>query len=152
MVLGSVIENPNTSTRVLARENGLSQSSVSRILKKHKCYPFRMEMHQSLYWIDFQRRQNFCLWALDKVGEKIDYFYNVLFSDESTFHNNGLVNRHNFHYYDTENRHLFHAIDRQNRWSINVYGGIIADQVIGPYFFDGHLNGRKFLRFLKKDF
>nr|CAH7736891.1 unnamed protein product [Callosobruchus chinensis] len=49
--------------------------------------------------------------------------------DESTFRNNGLVNRHNFRYYS----------DSQHRWFVNVWGGIIRSLVIGPYFFDGHL-------------
>lgn len=150
-VLQSVIENPNTSTRVIANEVDISHSSVWRILKKHKYHPFHMQMHQYLYERDFDRRLEFCLWALDRLGEDSDFFKHVLFSDEATFHNNGLVNNHNFHYYDTENRHLFRTIDRQNRWSINVWGGIIDDFVIGPYFFDGCLNGQKFLRFLKRN-
>lgn len=74
LVLGSVIENPNTSTRVVARETGLSQSSVSRILRQHKYHPFHIEMHQTLYGTDFQKRLDFCLWALEKVGEENDFF------------------------------------------------------------------------------
>lgn len=65
----------------------------------------------------------------------------VLLTDESTFHNNGLVNRHNFHYYDTENRHRFRTLDRLHRWSFNVFEGIVGDHVIGPHFFNRHLNG-----------
>lgn len=152
IVLGSVAENPSTSTRKIAREIGLSQSSVCRILRKHKYHPFHIQMHQNLYGTDFQKRLDFCLWALERVGEENNFFDFVLFTDESTFHNNGLVNRHNFHYYDTENRHLFHTVDRQNRWSTNVWGGIVGEHLIGPYFFNGYLNGRKFLRFLKEDF
>lgn len=27
--------------------------------------------------------------------------------------------------------------DRQNTWKINVWAGIVGDNIIGPYFFDG---------------
>lgn len=152
LVLGSVIENPNTSTRKIARDTDISQSSVSRIIRKHKYHPYHIQLHQNLYGDDFQHRIDFCLWALDRVAEEEDFFKFVLFTDECTFHNNGIVNRHNFHYYDTENRHFFHTVDHQNRWSVNVFGGIVGNHVIGPYFFNGHLNGRKFIRFLRTAF
>lgn len=152
LVLGSVVENPNVSSREISRQTGISQTSVCRILKKHKYHPYHIQLHQNLYGRDFQRRLDFCLWSLEKVGEEDDFFKFVLFTDEANFHNNGLVNRHNFHYYDTENRHLYRTVDRQNRWSLNVFGGIVGDHVIGPHFFDGNLNGVTFLRFLKKEF
>lgn len=71
----------------------------------------------------------------------------MLFSDESTFHKNGFVNRHNFHYYSTENPNIIRT-HSQERWSVNVWGGIIGDHVIGPYFFEGNLNGLMYLDFL----
>lgn len=134
MVIASIIKNPYTSTTLAARETGRSQSSMSRIIRRHL---FHIEMHQNLYGTVFQKRLDFCLWASAKVGEEADFFCNVLFTDESTFHNNGLVNLHNFHYFDTEDQHVFRTRDHQSWWSINVYGGIIGDQVIGAHFFDG---------------
>lgn len=151
-VLQSIIENPNTSTRIMARELEISRTSVRRIIKNHHYHPYHIQMHQNLYGTDFDRRLEFCLWFLEKAGEDEFFFDKILFTDESTFHNNGLVNRHNFHYYSTENKNEFRTIDRQNRWSLNVYGGLIGDYVVGPYFFDGNLNARKFLRFLRRDF
>lgn len=151
-VLESVVENAHVSSREISNQSLMSQSSVCRILRKHRYHPYHIQVHQNLYGRDFDRRLNFCLWCLERAGEENDFFRYVLFTDESTFHNNGLVNRHNFHYYDTENRHLYRTVDRQNRWCINVFGGIIDDYVIGPYFFDEHLNGAIFLRFLKHDF
>lgn len=54
----------------------------------------------------------------------------VSFTDKTTFHYNGLINRHNFHYYDTENRHVLHKTDHRNLWSINIYPGIIGNRNI----------------------
>ncbi|ERL95110.1 hypothetical protein D910_12380, partial [Dendroctonus ponderosae] len=94
----------------------------SRIIKKHNFYPA------------------FCMWVLDKVAENEKFFENVLFSDECTFYNNGLVNRHNFHYYSDTNPRAYRVMKNQNRWSINVWGGILGQYLIGPYFFERHLN------------
>lgn len=151
-VLEAVVEEPHNSTRKIAQELDISHMSVFRILEKYNYHPYHLQHHQQLYAGDYDRRVDFCLWALERYAEDSDFFNYVLFTDESTFHNNGLVNRHNFHYYDTENPHLFRTMDRQNRWSLNVFGGIVGNHVIGPYFFNGHLNGSEFLRFLKGDF
>ncbi|ERL95994.1 hypothetical protein D910_00761 [Dendroctonus ponderosae] len=67
------------------------------------------------------------------------FFENVLFSDKSTFHNNGLVNRHNFHYYSDTNPRAYRVMKNQNRWSVNVWGGILGQYLIGSYFFNQHV-------------
>jgi len=48
------------------------------------------------------------------------FFYNVMFSDEATFKNNGELNRHNCHYRSNVNPHWYRQIDNQHRWSVNV--------------------------------
>ena len=79
------------------------------------------------------------------------FFNYVLFTDEATFHKNGSVNRHNFHYYFTENPHFLRQIDDQHRWSVNVWAGIVGGNIIGPFFFNGHLNGQIYLQFLQNE-
>ena len=74
------------------------------------------------------------------------------FTDEATFHNCGFVNKRNFHHSDNENPHIIRTIDRQHRWSINVWGGIINNFVVGPYFFEEYLNGETYLHFLRNAF
>ncbi|CAH0560489.1 unnamed protein product [Brassicogethes aeneus] len=39
--------------------------------------------------------------------------------------------------------------ERSHRWYLNVSGGIVGGYVVGPYFFDGHLNGPMYLNFLE---
>lgn len=39
----------------------------------------------------------------------------------------------------------------QDRWSLNVWGGILGNFVIGPYFFDGTLTGQNYLLFLQNN-
>lgn len=150
-VVGSIIENPHVSQRQISHQTALSRQSIARIIKKHKFHPYHIQLHQQLSDADFNRRLDFCLWALDMLGNNENFFNYVLFTDESTFHSNGLVNRHNFHYYSDHNPHFFRSIDNQNRWSINVWGGILGSRIIGPYFFDENLNGQRFLSFLRDE-
>lgn len=43
-------------------------------------------------------------------------------------------------------------MDIRRRWSLNVWGGIVGEHVVGPYFFEGHLNGQMYLQFLEHGF
>ncbi|ERL84518.1 hypothetical protein D910_01948, partial [Dendroctonus ponderosae] len=121
------------SQNLISKSTNISQSIISRIIKKHNYYPYKIQLCQELYGNDFKNRTEFCMWVLDKVAENKKFFETVLFSDECTFHNNGLVNRHNFHYYSDSNPRSYRVMKNQNRWSVNVWG---------------HLNGLMFLQFL----
>ena len=39
----------------------------------------------------------------------------------------------------------------QQKFSLNVWGGIIQEHLIGPYFFPNHLNGETYLLFLRTE-
>ena len=43
-------------------------------------------------------RETFCEWAQQQIFQDRNFFNNVLFVDEATFHKNRFINRHNFHY------------------------------------------------------
>jgi Mga helix-turn-helix domain len=148
-VLASVHVNPQVSTRQLANELDISQSSVSKILRKHKFHPYHISLNQELHGDDFNNRILFCNWLLQKLRDNGDFLKFVMFTDEATFKNNACVNRHNLHYYSVNNPNWSRSIDNQRIWSINVWGGIVGDNVIGPYFFEGTLDGTAYLNFLR---
>jgi Helix-turn-helix domain (DUF4817) len=148
-VLLKVVENPHTSTRKISNELIVSQTSVSRTIRKFKFHPYHIQLVQELDQNDFQKRLQFSEWALEKLQQEYNFFDYVLFSDEATFHKNGYVNRHNFHYYDTVNPHFIRPVDHQHRWSLNVWAGIVGSCLIGPYFFDGNVNGVSYLVFFE---
>lgn len=149
MVVASVVEDPHTSTRTISRELDVSQATVSRILRKNKFHPYHIQLVQELDQRDFQNRLNFCEWAIERYTEQNDFFDFILFMDEATFHKNEYVNRHNFHYYDTTNPRFVRPLDHQHRWSLNVWGGILGNRLIGPYFFDNNVNGQNYCDFLQ---
>lgn len=151
-VVLSVTEDPHISSRKISIELGLSQTSVTRMLRKNKFHPYHIQMLQELLPTDYEKRSNFCVWVLNKTQQQYNFVDSVLFSDESTFHKNGFVNMHNCHYYDTSNPHFVRTVDYQHRWSINVWAGIVGRHLIGPYFFDRHLNGHMYCEFLQNEF
>src|ERR1043166_8520185 len=97
--------NPHTSTRKVAEEVGISQSTVERILKRHCWRPYKAHLVQDLSGQDFQRRIDFCLWL--EAMEQLDpgFCGKILWSDEASFSRSGVVNRHNCHYWAAENPH-----------------------------------------------
>lgn len=150
-VLLTVQENPNVSTKEIERMTDIERTSVKRILKQNKYHAYHIELHQELYERDFLQRQNFSILFLNMIWDNPGFVDNVLFSDEATFKSNGLVNKHNLHYYSTENPHWIRQIDNQRKWSINVWGGIIGNYVIGPYFFEENVTGEVYLNFLRNE-
>ncbi|EZA56081.1 hypothetical protein X777_03191, partial [Ooceraea biroi] len=72
----------------------------------------------------------------------------ILWTDESTFTPNGVFNCRNFLYWADENPHVVRQGAFQYRWSINVWTGIIGNQVIGPYFLPPRLTGDIYRNFI----
>lgn len=148
-VVAAIIQDPKTSVRRVALESGVSQASVSRILKKEKIRPYHISLHQELSEQDFENRLGFCTWASLEFETDEKYFENVLWSDEATFRSNGQVNKHNLHYWSADNPHWMRTVDRQRYWTLNTWCGILDDKIIGPYFFDGNLTGEIYNNFLR---
>lgn len=149
-VLLKVTENPHVSQRTIANETDITRQTIQRVLSNNKMHPYHIQLMQELNNQDFNTRIYFCNWAQQKIEGERNFFDYVLFSDESTFHKNGNVNRHNFHYYATTNPH-FIRFHEQTRWSLNVWGGIVGNFVIGPYFFENRVTGQVYFQFLQNE-
>jgi hypothetical protein len=151
IVLNYADNNNHIGIRGISSETGISKSSVGRILQQHKYHPYHLELHQELHGDDFENRVAFCEWAQGRLREDRMFFKNVLFTDESSFKSNGHVNRHNMHYWSPVNPHWMLEQKIQNRWSLNVWGGIINNRLIGPFFFHQNLTGEIYANFLENE-
>lgn len=147
-VMAFVMNNPHAGCRQISRESGVSVGTVINILHKHKFHPYHMSLHQDLRGNDFMNRVHFCNWVQRKMDRDPLFLFNVMFSDECTFKNTGELNRHNMHYWSQANPHWMRQIPFQHPWSLNAWCGIVGDNVIGPYFFNAHLNGEMYSQFL----
>lgn len=71
--------------------------------------------------------------------------YQTYWSDESRWTNCGLLNSSNTVFWLDVNPRLV----LQVRWEFNIRLGIVGKQVIGPHFFNEHLNSERYLKLLQ---
>ncbi|PSN45189.1 hypothetical protein C0J52_21921 [Blattella germanica] len=139
----AVTENPHTSVRAVAADSGICKSVVHDVLKHYlKWRPWKRHTTHKLTPNDFGRRENFCDWIAERMNHAVnagddEFLNNILWTDESTFHSNGGINRHNEHHYADDNPHCRKTIHAQGHFSVNVWTGVIGDFVIGPVFLNG---------------
>lgn len=148
-ILAYVAVDPHVSTRLLARELEVSRTTVQRVLKTHKYHPYKIHLVQGLSPQDPEQRLHFISEILVKLEEDPLFLNKILWSDESRFHNNGIVNRHNCHYWSPENPYWIRETHFQQVWGVNVWCGIFNGRLIGPYFYEGTLTGERYLEFLQ---
>lgn len=151
-VLAQINLNPETSQRKIAGECNLSKTGVQKVLKKHKYHDFKFKPVQNLHPGDEERRLYFCRWFRNRLREDPDFPVQVIWSDETTFTNSGIFNRRNKHFYAVQNPNLTQEVRPQIRFSVNVWCGLLDDQLLGPHFIPGHLNGQAYVNFLQTDF
>lgn len=150
-VLALVADDPHISTRQIERRHGVLRPTVNRILKNFKFHPYHVRLTHGLELGDDRRRLNFCRWAANRMHQDPFFFDKCLFTDEAKFDNMGGVNLHNAHYYSQVNPHWQRDHRVQRRWSFNVWGGIIGNNVIGPFFYNNNLNGPFYLNILQNE-
>lgn len=148
-VLNSVRNDPEVSSRQLARDVGVSQWKVLDVLHKNKFHPYHFTPVQGLEATDYAPRVQFCRWLLNRDIEERHFFRKILWTDESLFTRAGIFNSHNMHHWDQQNPHRTREQSFQTRFSINIWCGILGDQLIGPHIFDGTVNGTNYLDFLQ---
>lgn len=147
-VAQAFIENPRLSIRKAADELEISRNSLHRNLKILKFHPYKMHLHQELSEDDFDHRVEFCDIIMNRVDQDPRFLHKIVFSDEANFQLTGEVNRHNFRYWSDENPHWVLQDRTQHPQKLNVWAGLYRNQIVGPFFIDGTLNGEKYLQLL----
>ena len=59
----------------------------------------------------------------------------ICFTEEAHFTRDGVNNKRNSHLWYRDNPHGIVENNYQHRFSVNVWCGVIGDQLIGPYIF-----------------
>uniref|UniRef100_A0A1B6G3J3 Tc1-like transposase DDE domain-containing protein n=1 Tax=Cuerna arida TaxID=1464854 RepID=A0A1B6G3J3_9HEMI len=129
----------------------MSNESVRKVLKKAAFKAYRVHLVQELNEDDFDWRLEFCEVIVDRIDRKQILLNDILFSDEVTFVLNGSVNRHNCRYWDNSNPHWKEESHTQHPQKLNVWAGIIGNQIVGPFFINGNLNGDSYLAMLQNE-
>lgn len=148
LVLGSVVMKTQQSLREIAIETASSITSAWRILRRHKFHPYGIRLTQELNEADYALRLDFCE-EMEKITRDDPNFLKIVcFTDESTFHLNGYVNRHNCRYWCQQNPNEYRQAHTQYPQKLNVWAGIFGREIIGPFFINGELNGPKYVLLL----
>lgn len=150
-VLVRIAENTRTSTRQISAATGISQSSVSRILHKEKLYPYHFTPVQHLTPQDPLARLRFAQFLRQQQNDDPTFYNKILFTDEATFTRRGIFNWRNSHSWELENPHLPREVHFQQEFSINIWCGILSDNIVGPFVLPRPLNGENYLNFLIND-
>lgn len=149
VVLREIENNPSTSTRAIERTTGIPKSTVQRILKQNNLHPFHLQRVQALLPRDYPKRVEFCQIMIDKSREDPDFVDKILWSDESSFKQDGYLNMHNIHNWQEENPHLIREGRSQYQFKINLWCGILNGQIIGPFELPDTINSENYLEFLE---
>lgn len=58
---------------------------------------------------------------------------------------------HNTRWWSTTNPHIIAKTHFQETWSVNIWAGIIGNEIVEPRLFPNTLNGADYLNFLRED-
>ncbi|KAJ8953310.1 hypothetical protein NQ318_012104 [Aromia moschata] len=147
--LRAVEQNPRASVRRIANQLEVSRMLVWRVLKENFLHPYHFQKVQSLQPQDYPLRMDFCQLMLDFHHRNIDFVCTILFTDEVTFTRDGILNLHNMHQWSDENPHPIIESHHQQTFLVNVWGGIVGDHLLGPFFLPRRLGAREYLNFLQ---
>lgn len=102
---------------------------------------------------DHGRRVQFCRFLLHTEIEDGNFLRSILWTDESRFSREGIVNLHNLHSWaqKDENPRLTKSMSFQVKFSVNVWAGVIGRSLIGPHYLPDKVNGDNYLEFLQND-
>ena len=147
----SLNRSPQKSVRRLSLELNISRQSVHNLLHKRNMKPYIPRLFHALHDGDADRRVEFSELLLDMMGNDPTLQDKIWWSDEACFKLNGHINRHNCVYWSHENPRV--VIEKEvNLPGLTVWAAISSNGIIGPFFFEGTVNAKRYLDMLETQF
>ena len=84
---------------------------------------------------------NLRTWVVIWINSNPNMILKILFTDEAHFTHSGVNNTRNSRLLDHDNLRWIVESNYQYSFSVNVWCGVIGDQLTGPYIFPQHLTG-----------
>ena len=113
-------------------------------------HPLHVQRVLAMQLDDYLPRIALAQWYLGKCATDPLFPAKVLFSDETTFRREGILNTHNAHTWAKENPHEIRRRAAQIRFLFNVWVNIIKDHLIRPYLLLFRLTERNYLLCLQQ--
>ncbi|GBM96080.1 hypothetical protein AVEN_138620-1 [Araneus ventricosus] len=102
-VLTYAFAHPQSSTKMIIENCGLSKSRVWTILNESGAHPYRSTHVQGLLLRDAERRYTWCNFVMNNLEDHPTFLADIIWTDEASFSRNGLFNRQNVHTCSLEN-------------------------------------------------
>lgn len=150
-ILMRIEQNQEISIRKLSARTGISSTIIYKVIHRNQLHPYHFTPVQHLKPRDLPARLAFCRRIRGKQNNNAQLMKSVLFTDEATFTRRGVFNWRNSHIWAEENPHKARVHHFQDEFSINVWCGIIGDNVLGPVELPNRLNGASYLQFLRNN-
>jgi len=148
-IIRRIQEEPRRSIRFVSNQMNVPRSIVHRVLRNEDMHPYHFSSVQHFREGDAERRLEFCRWLIFENNRDNTFCSRILFSDESLFTREGLFNAHNMHYWAEENPFVIRERSFQVRWNLNIWAGIIGNELIGPCVLPNRIRGNNYADFLR---
>ncbi|GBP81085.1 hypothetical protein EVAR_37211_1 [Eumeta japonica] len=128
-------EDGARSIRNVASLLEISIWKIWKIVRQNNKHAFHYTPVQGLQNNDFNNRVRLCRFLLHADVDDPDFLKSILWTDESKFTKEGILNLHNLHHWSSkdENPRVKRQRLFQRRFSLNVWAGVIGDRIIGPH-------------------
>lgn len=123
------------SVRNAEQQLRIPKSTVHRVLREEGLHPYHYRRVQCLHQNDPAERLAFCENFVNRSNADPNFLRRILWTDESSFTRDGMYNTHNYHCWADENPHLIWEKSFQERWTINVWAGLIDNQLVSTQRF-----------------
>ncbi|GBM41796.1 hypothetical protein AVEN_92014-1 [Araneus ventricosus] len=119
-VLAYALGHPQSSTKMISENSGLSKSHVWTILNESGAHPYQSTHVQGLLPRNAERRYTWCNFVTTNLEGHPKFLADIIWTDEAYFSPNGMFNRQNVHTWSLENPRYAVKVRHQLRSSINV--------------------------------
>ncbi|GFR27655.1 uncharacterized protein TNCT_40001 [Trichonephila clavata] len=97
-----------------------TKSTVHRLLRSDRLYPFRYTTMQGLKTDDCQKRVGFCEWLLQQQNTDNGFIAYILWTDEACCTRDEVFIHHNSHMWSQVNSQTIRVQKHQKRRCLNV--------------------------------
>ncbi|GBN05599.1 hypothetical protein AVEN_273763-1 [Araneus ventricosus] len=110
-VLAYALAHPQSSTKMISENYGLSKSCVWTILHESGVHPYRSTPVQGLLRRDAERCYTWCNFVTNNLEDHPTILADIIWADEACFPCNGIFNGQNVHNWSLDNRDMLSEFD-----------------------------------------
>lgn len=143
--------DPHLPSGQIAREVGVSQPSVLKVLKEAGYIPQKIRSGQILLTRDPHRRLQMCNEFIRRFRVNPTFKRRILWTDKYTFFVDGKRNVQDMRTWSCENPYIQVQTHSQYQQKVNVWCGIIDEHIIGLFFINGNLTSVKYQQLIIED-